>query len=85
MNKYEENLKIDSTKTIPYYQTVIPATVPQESVPFYYTARANERLDTISTKFYRTPSKWWLIAKANNLANGTVAITAGTKLFIPNL
>lgn len=85
MNKYEENLKIDTTKNVPYYQTVILNDVPQESVPFYYMARANERLDNISTKFYKTPSKWWLIAKANNLANGTVAITAGTKLFIPNV
>lgn len=85
MNKYESDLQIDASKGIAYYETTIPATVPAETVPFYYTARINERLDNISNKFYNTPGNWWLIARANNLANGTVAVPAGTKLFIPNV
>lgn len=85
MNRYQETLNIDTTKSVPYYQTTILNTVPQESLPFYYTARQNERLDTISTMFYKTPSKWWIIAKANNLSNGVIAVSAGTKLFIPNI
>lgn len=85
MNKYQEDLTVDYTKNIPYYQTALPEVVADEAVPFYYTARLGERLDNISQKFYKTPSKWWIIAKANNLANGTVAVTAGTKLFIPNV
>jgi len=85
MNKYESSLQIDATKGIPYYETSIPSPVPAETVPFYYTARINERLDNISNKFYNTPGNWWLIARANNLANGTVAVPAGTKLFIPNI
>lgn len=85
MNKYESTLQIDTTKGIPYYETAIPSQVPEETVPFYYTARINERLDNISNKFYKTPGNWWLIARANNLANGTIAVPAGTKLFIPNV
>lgn len=85
MNKYQTNLRVDYTKNIPYYETALLQTVPPESVPFYYTAQFGERLDNISNKFYKTPSNWWIIAKANNLANGTVAVTPGTKLFIPNV
>lgn len=85
MKRYQENLSVDYTKNIPYYRTTLPETVPPESVPFYYTARIGERLDNISQRFYKTPSKWWIIAKANNLTNGSVAISAGTKLFIPNV
>lgn len=85
MKKYQEDLKVDYTKNIPYYQTALPEIVVGESVPFYYTTRLGERLDNISQKFYKTPNKWWIIAKANNLTNGAVAVTPGTKLFIPNV
>jgi hypothetical protein len=85
MKKYQNNLDIDYTKNIPYYETTLPSSIPQESVPFYYTTRIDERLDNISNKFYKTPNNWWIIAKANNLANGTIAVPGGTQLFIPNV
>lgn len=85
MNKYQTDLVINDTNNIPYYETTIISSTPVETVPFYYTTRGNERLDNISNRFYNTPKKWWVIAKANNLANGTVAVQNGTKLFIPNI
>jgi hypothetical protein len=85
MDKYISPLKIDTTKNIPYYETATPSTVPTEDVPFYYIAQDGDRLDTISNLFYKTPDNWWIIAKANNIANGTIAVTGGTKLLIPNV
>lgn len=85
INKYQSDLTIDYNKVIPYYETVLPTEIPEESVPFYYTTHINERLDIISYKFYKTPNKWWIIAKANNLAEGTIAVSGGIKLFIPNI
>jgi hypothetical protein len=38
----------------------------------------------LSQLFYQTPRKWWMIAKANNLVNGTVAVPEGTNLYIPS-
>jgi len=85
MEKYIQTPVSDFTKTIPYYETVILNSIPEENVPFYYTTRGNQRLDTISNLFYRTPANWWVIAKANNLANGTISVPDGTKLLIPNV
>jgi hypothetical protein len=85
MKKYQTNIIIDQTKNIPYYQTTLVSDIPEEIVPYYYTTRGNERLDNISNKFYRTPTNWWVLAKANNLANGTISVPNGTKLFIPNV
>jgi len=85
MNRYTTPPIVDLTKNIPYYETTILESVPEETVPFYYTTRFSERLDNISNTFYKTPNNWWIIAKANNLANGTIAVPAGTKLFIPNV
>lgn len=85
MDRYINPLEVDTSKTIPFYKTDIVSTIPQEDIPFYYVSQEGDRLDTISSIFYNTPDNWWVLAKANNLANGTIAIPAGTKLFIPNL
>lgn len=85
MNRYTTSLTVDTTKNIPYYETSLLSEVPMEEIPFYYTTRGNERLDNISNLFYKTPKNWWIIAKANNLANGTISVPDGTQLFIPNI
>jgi hypothetical protein len=85
MSRYITPLEIDTTKKVPYYKTNIVSSVPSEEVPYFYVTQEGDRLDTISSLFYNTPDNWWVLANANNLANGTIAIPAGTQLFIPNL
>ena len=85
MDKYTAPLTVDRTKKIPYYNTAIPTRIPSEDIPFYYVVQDGDRLDTISNKFYKTPNNWWILAKANNLANGSMAVPIGTRLFIPNV
>jgi hypothetical protein len=85
MKKYQTDLIVDTTKDIPFFESVLITDIPEETVPFYYTTRGTERLDNISNKFYKTPKNWWIIAKANNIADGTVSVQEGTVLFIPNI
>jgi hypothetical protein len=85
MDRYITPLQVDTTKDVPYYKTDIVTPIPSEDIPYYYVTQDGDRLDTISSLFYDTPNNWWVLAKANNLANGTIAIPAGTKLFIPNI
>lgn len=85
MNKYQNDLIRDNTKGIPYNLSVLPSEIPEESVPFYYLTRQGDRLDNIANTFYKNPNMWWVIAKANNLVNGSIGVPAGTKLFIPNI
>jgi len=85
MERYTTRLNIDVSKKIPYYTTVIPTKIPSENIPFYYVTQDGDRLDILSYKFYGTPNNWWVLAKANNLANGSIGIPIGTRLFIPNI
>jgi len=85
MERYTTKLSVDVTKKIPYYTTAIPTQVPSEDIPFYYVTQDGDRLDILSQKFYNTPNNWWVLAKANNLADGSVSIPIGTRLFIPNI
>lgn len=85
MERYTTRLNIDSTKNIPYYTTVLPSKIPLEDVPFYYITQDGDRLDMLSYKFYKTSENWWILAKANNIVDGTMALPIGTRLFIPNV
>lgn len=85
MERYTTPVTVDRTKRIPYYNTAIPTRVPSEDIPFYYVVQDGDRLDTLSYKFYKTTANWWVLAKANNLANGSMAVPIGTRLFIPNI
>jgi hypothetical protein len=85
MNRYISPVVIDTTKGVRYNLSAIPSAIPVEEVPFYYVSRQGDRLDTVSSAFYKTPKYWWFIARANNLVNGSLAVPVGTRLYIPNL
>lgn len=48
----------------------------------YYTVDEEDFLDTISAKFYGTPTLWWVIADFNEIGNPYEDIEAGTTLKI---
>jgi nucleoid-associated protein YgaU len=86
MDKYLSSpTVVTNTKGPKYYTTGILNSIPEEEIPFYYTAVEGDRLDVLSNRFYGTPEYWWVIAKANNLANGTIAVSVARQLFIPNI
>lgn len=85
MERYTTPLRIDRTKKIAYYETVLLTDIPSEDIPFYYVVQDGDRLDSLSYKFYNTTENWWILAKANNLVNGSMAVPIGTRLFIPNI
>lgn len=84
MEKYQNDLQIDTSKRIPYYYSALPTKIVMEEVPFFYITKQGDRLDTLSNLFYKTPRNWWIIAKANNLVSGTLALKENTRLYIPS-
>ena len=50
-----------------------------------YEPVAYERIDNIAFRFYGDPKYWYLIAQANNIANGVFHAPPGAKLLIPEL
>lgn len=85
MDKYTQPLSVDSTKGIPFYRNPILSSVSMESVPYFYVTRLGDRLDQLANVFYKDPKKWWVLAKANNIANGTLALPPGTSIYIPRI
>jgi len=59
-----------------------PKFEPRESDQYIITKQL-DRLDIIAYDYYVDPTKWWVIARANNLPPGTFRVPAGTRLRIP--
>jgi nucleoid-associated protein YgaU len=87
MNRYK-NTKIrrdiaNGKLTSQYYSQSIPASYPRDSRDTYFYSREGDRLDSLANEFYKDVTLWPVIASANNLGKGTLAIPAGKLIRIP--
>jgi hypothetical protein len=57
--------------------------IPLRDDDIYIFSRESEKLEHISYRFYGTPEYWWVIAKANNISNGSIFLKPGRQLRIP--
>ena len=82
--RYTDDLMITKTQDgVRYYKTALTSPVPQDVFQYTITTQDGDRFDSLAAKYYKDASKWWIIAKANNLVKGTVFIKGGTQLIIP--
>jgi nucleoid-associated protein YgaU len=81
MNRYKSTKK--HTNKGAYKTTILPK-IPEKASDLYIISRAGDRLDLLANEFYQDVSKWWVIAEANNIINGTIVIEPGLQLRIPN-
>ncbi len=57
--------------------------IPDTPAGFVYTFTADQRLDLLAYKFYRNPTKFWLIADANSEMDPEDLLEPGRQLLIP--
>lgn len=85
LNRYINDPTIAKTNNgVRYYRTVLPNTIPDDVFTLTITAQDGDRFDTLANQYYQDTSKWWIIAKANNLLNGNIFVQGGTRLIIPS-
>lgn len=84
MRRYSEQIEFftqpDGTQR--YESLRYPKFDPRETDQYIITKQL-DRLDLIANDYYVDPTKWWVIARANNLPPGTFRVPAGTRLRIP--
>lgn len=66
-----------------YVPPVLYPNIPFSDRDVYVRTTSNDRLDLLAHQFYRSVKYWWIIAHANNLGKGSIAIPEGTQLRIP--
>ena len=79
---FTKNKKVNKKSV--FKPTIYPK-IPLRDDDIYIFSKESEKLEHISYRFYNTPEYWWVIAKANNISNGTIFLEPGKQLRIPNL
>ena len=81
MLRYKEKIKKDGFEI---FETHYIDSFELSDKDIYITSIAGQRFDELAFQYYNDQTLWWVIAKANNLINGTLVIPPGLKIRIPN-
>jgi len=65
-----------------YDSTLYPKIVFDDS-DFYIITKIGDRLDLLASKYYNDVNLWWIIAQANQIGKGTLNVSTGIQLRIP--
>lgn len=83
-NRYKHtNIKKDTKTGKRMYGITFYPEIPADETDVYIYTKEGDRLDKIAYRYYRDTSLWWIIAQANHIGKGTLAITPGTRIRIP--
>ena len=80
--KHTKNKKVNKKSVLK--PTLYPK-IPLRDDDIYIFSRESDKLEHLSYRFYNTPEYWWVIARANNISNGSIFLEPGKQLRIPNI
>ena len=83
-SRYKYTKQIKRGKKSVLKPTLYPK-IPLRDDDIYIFSRESDKLEHLSYRFYNTPEYWWVIAKANNISNGSIYLKPGRQLRIPDL
>ena len=82
ISRYSFTKSLKRNKKTVFKPTLYPK-IPLRDDDIYIFSRESDKLEHISYRFYGTPEYWWVIARANNISNGTIFLEPGKQLRIP--
>ena len=66
-----------------YYLPTLVSAIPISDTDKFIRVVVGERFDTLAQKFYGDSNLWWIIAKANDMADGKIMVDSEKKIRIP--
>lgn len=85
VEKYTSQLSIEKPEMgKPYYRTILLNSIPEDRFEFSIVTRGIQRFDNLAQQYYQDSTKWWIIAKANGMVDGSIFIKPGTRIKIPS-
>lgn len=66
-----------------HYTSALPDSYTRTDTEFTYVSRVGDRWDSLAYKFLGSPKYWYVIARANGGANGSIFIKPGTTITLP--
>lgn len=83
MQRYE-NIPVSNFNGKKTYETIYYPIYEYSDGDIYVISKRSDRLDILADTHYNDQTLWFVIADANNLANGTLVIPPGMRIRIPN-
>lgn len=85
MAKYTNNIAIETTETGKrYYTTALLDEYVSNTTDFTYMSQVGDRWDLLAYRYYGSAKYWYVLARANGGANGSIFIAPGTNVIIPD-
>ena len=66
-----------------YYRPTIIRGIPLKDSDQFIFPLVGERFDSLAQKYYGDSNLWWIIAKANNINNGSIGLDPEKRIRIP--
>jgi hypothetical protein len=82
MDRYQHT-KPDTATGRKAYATSLLIEIPKSYDDRYIFSREGDRLDLLAYEFYQDTRLWFILANANNLGKGSLAVPPGLQLRIP--
>ena len=83
MGWYDKNNKKKSDTGRPVFSSQLPPEIVRSVEDIYFISKRGDRLDLYAEKYYKNPDHWRVIAAANNLGKGSLAVEPGLQIRIP--
>jgi nucleoid-associated protein YgaU len=85
MNRYQFLIqkRLDAKRKRLRYNSNLPPKIEKSIDDIYIISRVGDRLDQLAYEYYSDQNLWWVIAQANNIGKGTLAIDPGIRIRIP--
>jgi|TARA_Y100000289_G_scaffold37480_1_gene36907 phage tail protein X len=84
MRRYDNIQIIKKEGERKFTETVVYPVINPSINDTYIITKEGDRLDNLAWEYYRDPSLWWIIARANNIGKGTLFPEVGVQLRIPD-
>jgi hypothetical protein len=66
-----------------YYRPTIIRGIPLKDSDKFIFPLDGERFDSLAQKYYGDSNLWWIIAKANNMSDGSIGLDPEKRIRIP--
>ncbi len=84
MKRYERIPIVRDENGRRHYKSTLIQPIPYSADDIWVMTGPGDRLDTLAYQFYGEVKYWWVIAAANKLGLGSVAVPPATQLRIPS-
>ena len=82
-SRYKEAVILKDNDGKRYYRPTVVRGIPLKDTDRFIYPVDGDRFDTLAQRFYGDSNLWWIIAKANNINDGSIGLKPEKRIRIP--